>query len=126
MLSEIKNVRQIENEGKRRWFRDDVLDLIVWYKSDESVDGFQLCYGKTTRKHVLTWRFPNRYEHHSIDEGERIKGRSKMSPILEADGAFDLSSIGAVLAARSTQLPNDIVALVADVISRYDLPDAAP
>ena len=46
MLSEIKNARQVPGEGKRRWFRDDDFDLIIWYDDSDTVFGFQLCYDK--------------------------------------------------------------------------------
>ena len=42
MLTEIKGTRQIPGEGRRRWFRDDELDLIVWYEENGAIAGFQL------------------------------------------------------------------------------------
>ena len=38
MLSELKETRQIEEEGFRRWFRDQDFDLILWYESEEAQD----------------------------------------------------------------------------------------
>jgi len=40
MLGEIRNVRQIEGEGTRRWFTDRYFDLIVWYDDSGSLTGF--------------------------------------------------------------------------------------
>lgn len=122
-MSEIKDVRQIENEGRRRWFRDEELDLIIWYRQDDSVDGFQLCYGKSTGEHALTWHHPNRYEHHSIDDGERVIGGPKMSPVLVADGVFDSNRVAELFTERSRGLPRDIVELVRNVLARYGTSD---
>ena len=54
MLTEIEKTRQIPGEGIRRWFRDDELDLIVWYGDDGSIEGFQLCYDKLQHERALT------------------------------------------------------------------------
>ena len=119
MLSEIEGARQIADEGKRRWFRDDELDLIVWYGDDDRVDGFQLCYDKSTRERALTWRRPGRYEHHAIDSGEDGGMMTKMTPVLVADGLFEQDRVSDVFASRSNLLPDDIVSLVADAIGGY-------
>ncbi len=119
MLSEIRDVRQIETEGKRRWFRDDELDLIIWYKDDGTVDGFQLCYDKTSRERALTWHHPGRYEHHAIDDGEGGGIVTKMTPVLMADGLFDANRIGSVFASRCTHLPDEIASLVSAAVDGY-------
>ena len=90
---------------------------------DDTVDGFQLCYGKTAGEHALTWHSPGSYEHHSIDDGEAGMVGPKMTPVLVADGIFDARGVGEVFAARSSNLPGDIVALVAGALERYESPD---
>ena len=55
-LNEVLEVRQIhEDEPRRRWFRSDDLDLIVWCDEAGMPRGFQLCYDKPRSKHTLTW-----------------------------------------------------------------------
>ncbi|HKJ86628.1 MAG TPA: hypothetical protein VKA06_11165 [Spirochaetia bacterium] len=92
MLREWKGVRQRPEEGPRRWFTDDDMDLIVWYdKAGGNIRGFQLCYGKQTSQHAVTWLADgSTYSHARIDDGEEIGGIGlKQTPILVEDGRFD-------------------------------------
>ena len=91
MLSEINDVKQIENEGYRRWFSDNYFDLIIWY-GDEKIIGFQLCYDKQGSERSLTWIKNRGFSHNKIDDGEK-PGHTKMTPILVADGVFDKEKI---------------------------------
>ena len=121
MLSEIKHTRQVPGEGKRRWFRDAELDLIIWYDtaSEKKITGFQLCYDKSTGERALTWHFPSKYEHNAIDSGEGPYGGPKMSPILVADGIFDTGRISKAFADRGQNLPRDIADLVSGKITSF-------
>ncbi len=92
MLTEVKEVRQIEDEGPRRWFTDSYFDLILWYEEDGDIEGFQLCYDKTEDERALTWRRESGYSHERIDDGE-TPGRMKMTPVLVPDGTFDVNTI---------------------------------
>ena len=57
MLNEIANLRQISEEGHRRWFTDSYFDLIVWYERDgATLAGFQLCYDKEGEERALGLR----------------------------------------------------------------------
>ena len=91
MLREWKNVRQPTEEGPRRWFTDEDMDLIVWYDADRStIRGFQLCYDKQSEQHALTWMRDGKYNHARVDDGEGRQGMGlKQTPILVEDGAFD-------------------------------------
>jgi len=119
MLIEIAGVRQISGEGTRRWFRDDELDLIVWYREDGSIDGFQLCYGKLNRERALTFREPHSYQHHAIDDGEGPPLGPKMSPILVADGLVDIKRIEKLFSDRAANVPEDLADYVSDNILNY-------
>ena len=116
MLIEIAGVRQIPGEGTRRWFRDDELDLIVWYGGDGSIYGFQLCYDKLDRERALTFREPQSYQHHAIDDGEGPMLGPKMSPILVADGLVDSKRIEKLFADRAANVPEDLVDYVSENI----------
>jgi hypothetical protein len=70
MLVEIRNTRQIEGEGFRRWFTDEFFDLIVWYDEKRTLVGFQLCYDKEGRERALTWTREHGFQHNRIDDGE--------------------------------------------------------
>ncbi len=90
MLREWKGVRQRPEEGPRRWFTDEDMDLIVWYDSEaRTIRGFQLCYGKQASQHAVTWLADGTYSHARIDDGEQIGGIGlKQTPILVEDGSF--------------------------------------
>lgn len=118
MLSEIKNARQIPGEGRRRWFRDEELDLIVWYDDDDAFVGFQLCYNKLLGEKALTWKQNGSYQHNAIDDGE-VPWGNKMSPILVADGTFDKARVAAIFKEKSTQIEGNLVELVLNKLTNY-------
>ncbi len=118
MLAEVKDARQIEGEGTRRWFRDDDLDLIVWYDSRGKLDGFQLCYNKQQAERALTWRSSGSYQHNAIDPGE-VPGQAKMSPILVAHGTFDKERIAQIFDERSSRIEPDLAELIKEKIHAY-------
>jgi hypothetical protein len=81
MLREITNVRQIAGDGRRRWFRDEYFDLIVWYSEDGMLTGFQLCYDRQGHERAFTWGTGHGCVHVEMDDGE-LPGHSKMAPVL--------------------------------------------
>lgn len=119
MLNEIEGARQIPGEGFRRWFRDDELDLIVWYTDDGQIDGFQLCYDKLESERALTFRKPNSYQHHAIDSGEPVPGSPKMSPVLVADGVMDSERLLRVFTKHADNLPPELTGFVSETIIGY-------
>ena len=112
MLTEIPDVRQIPEEPRRRWFRSDDIDLIVWCDESGNPTGFQLCYDKLVAEHALTWTPEIGFLHTAVDDGERVGLRYKASPILVADGFFDADRLVNRFAAASTRLPREIVEFV--------------
>jgi hypothetical protein len=119
MLSEIKDSRQIENEGPRRWFTDEYFDLIVWYeKKGKAVAGFQLCYDRGYKERALTWRRGEGFNHERIDDGE-LPGRMKMTPVLVPDGVFDHTSIAERFHRSSGQIDPEIRDLVYEKVIHY-------
>ncbi|NUN96112.1 MAG: hypothetical protein HUU16_08045 [Candidatus Omnitrophica bacterium] len=103
--------RQIPGEGRRRWFTDDYFDLIVWFREDGGIHGFQLCYGVGTDEHALTWTESEGYGHNRMDtgEGSPLKNRT---PILVADGEFQ----GAGVTRRLEESSRGIDAEVRDFV----------
>ena len=92
MLREIKNPRQVEGEGWRRWFTDEYFDLIVWYHPEKTLQGFQLCYDRGHEERALTWRAGEGYSHKRVDDGD-VTGRVKMTPVLVPNGVLDSEEI---------------------------------
>ncbi len=117
MLVEIKDVRQIPNEGFRRWFRDREFDLIVWYE-DNAVSGFQLCYDKTGLERALTWHKEDGYSHNKIDDGENPFS-NKMAPILVADGVFKKAEVAKSFKQHAAQIEEDLVESIYTRIMDY-------
>jgi len=115
MLREIPHVRQIEEEGFRRWFSDEFFDLIVWYDDSKTLKGFQLCYGKEGVEKVLTWKKHKGYSHDNIDDGE-VPGRHKKTPILTKDGVFRGDLIAKKFLEAAGEMEHDLVEFIHDKI----------
>lgn len=94
MLREIKDVRQIKGEPRRRWFSDEHFDLVIWGE-DADIVGFQLCYDKSHSERAVTWKLESSFGHNAVDSGENRAGRYKGTPILVADGSFDVQRVAA-------------------------------
>jgi hypothetical protein len=118
MLSEIRNVRQVDGEGFRRWFTDEYFDLIVWFDDTRRLVGFQLCYDKLVHERALTWTLEHGFQHNCIDSGE-VPGHSKMTPIIIADGAFDSNPVSERFRQSSANIDRAIASFVLDTISAY-------
>jgi hypothetical protein len=118
VLAEIKNVRQIPGEPKRRWFSDTYFDLIVWLEAD-AILGFQLCYDKGKNEHALTWKSSAAYTHNRVDDGEENHGRYKATPILVADGSFDNRMIADRFLIESAEIDFTISLFVFDKLIRF-------
>jgi hypothetical protein len=124
MLREIRNVRQVPGELRRRWFTSDAMDLIVWIGEEDGPAQLQLCYDKGRRRleRALTWKRDVGYTHTAIDDGEAGNGRYKATPILVADGDFNSERITNLLLRYGVDLPADIFNFVATKINEFGFP----
>ncbi len=118
MLREIKDVRQVRGEGRRRWFSSLYFDLIVWYDNAGRLDGFQLTYDKTVHERALTWRAGRGFQHERVDDGE-IPGQAKMTPILVPDGVFDVEAVVARFREESREMDTVIARLVLEILEKF-------
>ena len=118
MLNEIRNARQVPGEGLRRWFTDEYFDLIVWYDDDGAFYGFQLCYDKLSRERALTWTRNHGFHHDAVDAGE-VPGGMKMSPVIVADGEFDVQPVARRFRQESASIDPELALLVYDMILSY-------
>jgi hypothetical protein len=118
MLSEIRNARQVAGEGYRRWFTDDDFDLIVWYADGGDLVGFQLCYGKEESERALTWTRAHGFQHNRVDTGE-VAGRSKMTPLIIADGTFDADPVVATFRRQCAGLEPALSSFVIQKLGEY-------
>ena len=119
MLYEVANVRQIAGEYFRRWFSDNIFDLIVWYSHLDKIIGFQLCYKLGIDEKALTWFADKGYFHHKIDDGENHPSCFKMTPILLKDGNFKAKYILNLFRKASDEIDRKITSFVCNVIKKY-------
>ncbi|MCP4402482.1 MAG: hypothetical protein GY801_34885 [bacterium] len=119
MLQEYEHVRQVEGEGRRRWFSDEFFDLIVWEDDTGTIIGFQVCYDAEYAQRALTWRRDFGYTHHRVDDGEHRPGKAKATPVLVADGLFDRQAIAAKFAQASSKISQDISRFVLNKLLEY-------
>lgn len=119
-LTELKNVKQIAGEPRRRWFASADMDLIVWYGDDDSLTGFELCYDKNSSEHAFIWRSGSGYAHMAVDDGEQKSVLNhKETPILIADGHIDANHIYDVFSGSCKNLPVATVAFVKQKIMQH-------
>lgn len=89
---------------RRRWFEDEALELIVWYRGDGAVDGFQLCYpGADRRERALTWQARRGFSHSLVDGGDTRPDKN-LTPVLTPDGAVPWQKLEAEFGARAAGL----------------------
>jgi len=113
--------KPVRGDYDRLWLSADYFDLIVWYASDDSIHGFQLCYGKPTEEHAFTWTSGKGFSHRWVDDGESggLGGWRNQTPILLPDGAFSSEPVADEFRRRSVDLPAGLRDLVLGKISEY-------
>ena len=118
MLIESSQVTQERNTDiRRRWFVDDGMDLIVWYRTDGSAEGFQLCYdAEDGREQALTWRAAHGFSHARVDSGDTRPDKN-MTPILVRGGAVPWARVKAEFDQRASQLEPAVRSLVHDAFA---------
>ena len=110
-------IKIIPRDLPRKWISDDYFDLIVWYR-DNTIEGFQLCYGKPWDTQAITWFSGDRFSHHRIDEGDDDPTANR-SPILTPGGTFQRDKVISEFNLRSVLLPPEIQNLVKEKIREY-------
>lgn len=99
MLTENRSVKQ-EPGGRRRWFEDDELELIVWYRLSGEIEGFQLCYDQAGAREALTWREGVGLAHSRVDGGDATPLKNE-TPILQPKGGKPRTRLAALFRTRS-------------------------
>ena len=117
MLREIRSVRQIAGELRRRCFADEELDLTVWYDGQGTIAGFELCYDKQGAEHAFRWGRGG-LEHWGVDNGEQdpLKNRT---PVLVPDGALDGNRISRQFREQSREIDQNIIEVVLEKLARF-------
>ncbi len=120
MLSEIRKVRQISGDPKRRWFNDEKMDLVLWLDDAGEFSGFQLSYNKPYAEKAVTWSCLRGFSHQGIDNGESRPGKYKGTPILVPDGTLDSWSLCGEFRSRAKNLDGVIVDFVSRRLVEYE------
>jgi hypothetical protein len=124
-LREIRDVRQVAGELRRRWFTSETMDLIVWIDESEQPKQLQLCYDKGRRRaeRAFTWKPATGFSHTAVDDGDYGNGRYKATPLMVSEGGFNNERVGKLFRDHSINLPKDIIDFVLRKIGEFQ---AAP
>ena len=110
-LRELRHVRQIPGELRRRWFASDYFDLIAWFHDDGQLAGFHLHYDKFRDEKVFMWEVGGALRHQSVDDGDN-PGRMKMTPLIGRAIEADVQPIADRFAAESAEMDASLAARV--------------
>jgi hypothetical protein len=114
VLTEFPRVKQESGPGRRRWFEDDGMDLIVWYDAARGISGFQICYGVgSSRARALTWRRGQGFFHDVVDEGDERPDKNE-TPILIPDGEVSWEQISKEIVRRGDALEPELRSLIVE------------
>lgn len=116
MLHEWEGIRQREEEGHRRWYVDEAMDLIVWFE-DSDVVGFQLCYDKGSDEKAVTWHRDGGVTHTHVDAGEDRPGSFKSSPVLTSSLPLETERVCEAFRSRAEDIDPATRRLVLDTLS---------
>ena len=108
----------VRGDYDRRWLSDDFFDLIIWYRPDETIYGFQLCYDKPHWERALTWMCDKGFSHTEVKSEDQVSPPNQ-TPILVPDGSFPADTVVHEFARRSSALPVEVRHLVTDKISEF-------
>lgn len=123
MLKEIRDVRQIEGEPKRRWFFCHAIDLVVWEEENRAICGFQLAYDKHKNEHALTWHKGRGFAHYVVDDGEPT-ANVNATPLLYTTDSFDSERVLMQFLALAAEIPGEISAFVQAKLRGFAAPPA--
>ena len=121
VLREIRDVRQVAGELRRRWFTSETMDLIVWIDESAEPRQLQLCYDKGRRRaeRAFTWKPATGFSHTAVDDGEYGNGRYKATPLMVNEGGFNNERVEKLFRDHSVNLPADIIEFVAHKIGEF-------
>jgi hypothetical protein len=116
---EVRDVRQVEGEARRRWFTDDDFDLMVWYHADDSVHGFELSYDKPGYEKALRWFDDAGLSHHAVDTGEQNPAYNRSPMLSQSEGRSEMKRVLAGFKKSTEGLPDGLSELVQTKLAEY-------
>jgi hypothetical protein len=108
MLKEVRNVRQVHGDARRRFFSSASLDLTIWFDDRDAILGFELCYDKGLNERAVRWNRGDGFLHQKVDDGENRPGRYKGTPILVPDGVLPAKKISRLFLDSSRDMDRSI------------------
>ncbi|OIO58625.1 MAG: hypothetical protein COZ46_06145 [Verrucomicrobia bacterium CG_4_10_14_3_um_filter_43_23] len=120
MLKEVENVHQSQGPGFRRWFTDDLLELIVWYDDDNYLEGFQLCYYDEEDPCALTWRSDSSVIYSHIDVGDE-NPLVNQTPILHPRQHYSVAMLKQLFAERCPDIDKSLSIHILNVLEKEHL-----
>lgn len=121
MLRELRDVRQVAGEPKRRWFFCNEIDLVVWEEENGDVCGFQLAYDKHEDERSFSWHKERGFAHYVVDDGEPFADVND-TPFLYADGPFGRDRVLELFLALAPEVPANIANFVETKLREYSGP----
>ncbi|WOO42467.1 hypothetical protein [Rubellicoccus peritrichatus] len=118
MFREFKQVKQNSQDVPRRYFGNGELELFVWYKKDQEITGFQLCFYHKGHEMALTWHPGKKASVRRIDTGSRgpfVAGSPLLKEKLDCPAQGLLDSF----AQDSESLEPELADLVQSVLVEY-------
>ena len=119
MLKEYSHLQRQDASSNKRWFSDDDFDLTLYQDEENNIIKFELSYDKGRGEHSIIWKQSDSYSHYSVDDGESVSGKIKMTPILVANGAFDWEIVANRFINASEKIDKDIADFVCVKIRGY-------
>jgi hypothetical protein len=119
MLKEVRNVRQVPGDARRRFFSSAGLDLTVWFDDRDDILGFELCYDKGLNERALRWNRVDGFLHLKVDDGENRPARYKGTPILVLDGVFSAKKISRLFLDSSRDMDRSIADFILRKLCEY-------
>jgi len=119
MLKEVRDVRQVPGDARRRVFSSGDLDLTVWIDERDEITGFELCYDKDTNERAVRWSREEGFLHQKVDDGENRPGRYKSTPILVPDGVFPAEKISRLFQENSRDIDRTFAEFVYRKLLEY-------
>lgn len=119
MLKEVRDVRQVPGDARRRVFFSGDLDLTVWLDDRNGIVGFELCYDKEKNERAVRWSRDEGFLHQKVDDGENRPGRYKSTPILVPDGVFPAQKTSRLFKENSRDIDQSIADFVYRMLLNY-------
>jgi hypothetical protein len=95
VLRELRQVRQIAGESRRRCSSDPDMGLAVWTDEDGGITDFELCCDKEHTEQAVRWIKGKGFDHKRVDDGEQSPW-DNLTPILVPAGMFTAKNIPAL------------------------------